>query len=115
VRRVLESYWYEVVEASSGEEGLHVFRDLLRLDLVIADLVMPGLQGDEMVQRISAQRPHVKVLYVTGYADTLFDRLGTLPKGQAFLDKPLTADGLAEAVSLLLYGTIWTPPWSPAQ
>jgi CheY-like chemotaxis protein len=83
VRHILERYRYEVVEASSGEHALDLVKDRPRLDIVIADLVIPGLQGDEMVQRICAQRPDLKVLYLTGHADRLFDRLGTLPTGHA--------------------------------
>ena len=109
VRRILEMYRYEVVEASNGEHALEVLKEHPGVGLIVADVSMPGLQGDEMAQRMRAERPDLKVLNVTGNSDTLFDRLGSLWNGQAFLDKPFTASGLAEAVSLLLYGTVKTP------
>jgi FixJ family two-component response regulator len=65
---------------------------------------MPGLGGDEMVSRIRTTRPDLKVLYVTGHIDKLMDSR-PLWEGEAFLDKPFTAAGLTEAVSLLLHGS----------
>jgi two-component system C4-dicarboxylate transport response regulator DctD len=73
---------------------------------LIADLDMPGIGGDEMVRRIRALRPDLKVLYVTAHIDRLLDVRKVLWEGEAFLDKPFSAQGLLEAVSLLLFGTL---------
>jgi FixJ family two-component response regulator len=67
---------------------------------------MPDLGGEEMVRQIRAARPDLKVLYVTAHIDRLLDVRKMLWEGEAFLDKPFTAQGLIEAVSLLLYGTL---------
>ncbi len=73
----------------------------------MADLDMPELGGDEMVRRIRATRPDLRVLYVTGNIDRLLDdERPELRDGEAFLDKPFSAVGLLEAVSLILYGTL---------
>jgi FixJ family two-component response regulator len=66
---------------------------------------MPELGGKEMVRRIRATRPDLKVLFVTGHIDLLMDAR-PLWEGEAFLDKPFSAAGLREAASLLLHGTV---------
>jgi CheY-like chemotaxis protein len=72
----------------------------------MADLDMPELGGEEMVRRIRATRPDLRVLYVTGYIDRLMDERRVLWEREAFLDKPFNPVGLLEAVSLILYGTL---------
>src|SRR5471032_2352046 len=104
-RRVLEAAGYEVTEASRGIDAIELLSNGAPLELLIADLDMPGLSGDEMVTRIRSLRPDLKVLYVTGHIDQLMDaRL--LWAGESFLEKPFNAAGLLEAASLLLYGSI---------
>ena len=107
-RRILEKDGYRVIEAPSGLEGVAMLEDGKALDLLIADLDMPEIGGEEMVRRIRAARPDLKVLYVTAHIDRLLDVRQMLWEGEAFLDKPFTAKGLLEAVSLLLYGTLST-------
>lgn len=109
-RRILEMGGYRVIEASNGTEALALLADNRPFDLLMADLEMPGLTGEEMARRIRAARPDLKVLYVTGHIDRLFDQRPRLWEGEAFLDKPFTAGGLLEAVSLILYGTLKKSP-----
>jgi CheY-like chemotaxis protein len=104
-RRVLETDGYQVLEASNGLEGLDLLAAGSAVNLLIADLDMPVLSGDEMVSRIRAIRPDLPVLYVTGNIDRLMDAR-PLWEGEAFLEKPFTAAGLREAVSLLLTGSL---------
>src|ERR1700704_2556207 len=104
-RRVLEEDGYHVTEAGNGLEAIALLSKGITLDLLMADLDMPELTGDEMVRRIRALRPDLKVLYVTGHIDKLMDAR-PLWEGEAFLDKPFSAAGLREAVSLLLRGTL---------
>jgi two-component system cell cycle sensor histidine kinase/response regulator CckA len=106
-RRTLElEDRYSVIEAPGGAEGIAILQDGRPLDLLIADLDMPDVPGEEMVRQIRSARPDLKVLYVTGHIDRLLDVRSTLWEGEAFLDKPFTSQGLLEAVSLLLYGTL---------
>jgi CheY-like chemotaxis protein len=102
-RRILEGGGYRVIEASKAGEALAMLERDLQVDLLIADLQMPDLGGEEMVRRIRRGRPDIKVLYVTGHIDELMDERSTLWEGEAFLDKPFTAKALLEAASLLLY------------
>ena len=104
-RLTLEAEGYVVKEAASGDEGLAAIRPPAHIDLLVADLVMPGLSGDEMVRQIRTMRPDPRVLYVTGYIDRLMDAR-PLWEREAFLEKPFSVAGLREAVSLLLYGTV---------
>jgi CheY-like chemotaxis protein len=107
-RRALEQAGYEVLEASNGRAAIHLVAQAPAIDLLIADLNMPGLGGNEMVRRIRATRPDLKVLYVSGFIGRVMDAR-PLWEGEAFLNKPFTNDGLREAVSLLLYGTLKKP------
>lgn len=107
--RILESGGYAVREAAGAQAALTMLGDGLRADLLIADLDMPEISGEEMVHLVRAARPGQKVLYVSGNVDRLLDARQILDDGEAFLDKPFTAKGLLEAVSLLLFDSL-TPP-----
>ena len=104
-RRALELEGYIVKEAGSGLEGIAAITPPAQIDLLVADLEMPGLGGAEMVRQIRMIRPDLPVLYVTGYIDRLMDAR-PLWEGEAFLEKPFSVAGFREAVSLLLHGTI---------
>jgi two-component system cell cycle sensor histidine kinase/response regulator CckA len=107
-RRILETGPYTVLEASGAAEAFTILAEH-EVDLLISDLEMPGLTGEEMVAKVRAMFPTQKVLYVSGVVDRLLDARQVLGEGEAFLDKPFTAKSLLEAVSLLLYDTL-TPP-----
>ncbi len=100
--RILHGAGYRVVEAAGPREALAMLDHGLVPDLLIADLEMPELSGEEMVRHFHKTHPAQKVLYVTGNIDRLLDARSLLHEDEAFLDKPFTAQGLLEAVSLLL-------------
>jgi CheY-like chemotaxis protein len=102
-RHILEGAGYQVLHTTSALDAIARLAEGSPLDLLIADLDMPELGGDEMVRRIRATRPDLKVLFVTGHADLLMET-PRLWQGEAFLEKPFTEEGLREAVSLLLSG-----------
>jgi two-component system cell cycle sensor histidine kinase/response regulator CckA len=104
-RRVLHESGYDVAEAADGQQALDYLAKGQPLALLVADLDMPVLSGDKMVEKVRALRPDLKVLFVTAHIDRLMDTR-PLWEGEAFLEKPFTINGLREAVSLLLYGTI---------
>jgi two-component system cell cycle sensor histidine kinase/response regulator CckA len=103
-RRILENLGYRVTEASNGTEMVEQLAGGARFDLLIADLDMPVVRGDEMARRVRRSRPDLPVLYVTGHIDWLKDA-GPLGEGEAFLAKPFTVAGLQEAIALLLQST----------
>jgi len=102
--RMLTIAGYDVLSADDAEKALQIIREDKPIDCVIADVHMPGMNGDEMARRIRAIRPDLKILFVTGFADTLFNSQPVLWENQAYLDKPFTQRGLLEAISLLLHG-----------
>jgi two-component system response regulator TtrR len=105
-RRILEKGGYRVLEATGAGQALALLQDGTRVDLLIADLDMPELSGEEMVQQIHARWPNLKVLYVTANIDRLLNVRSLMWEGEAFLDKPFTGHALLEAVALLLTGTL---------
>jgi CheY-like chemotaxis protein len=103
---MLERAGYEVVAAADGATALQLVSEGLRVDVVVADLMMPGMDGEEMMRHLRGVRPDLKVLFVTGYSDHLFKDQTWLWEGVAFLDKPFSMNGLLEAVSTLVSGRV---------
>jgi CheY-like chemotaxis protein len=106
IARSLVDAGYEVAAAADGPEALQIAEQQAPFDLCVVDLVMPLMNGAEVGRRLRRANPDVKVLYFTGYSDRLFRETTTLSANEAFLDKPVSVEGLVEAVSLLLFGRI---------
>jgi PAS domain S-box-containing protein len=103
VREVLESKGYCVLEAENGQAGLTAAAMCKeKIDLVITDVVMPGMSGRELAQRILETRPDIKVLYLSGYTEDAIVNEGTLDSGKAFLQKPFTLLNLSRKVREVL-------------
>jgi hypothetical protein len=89
--RILQSRGYRVLEAEDGRAALEVLqRDPEPVDLILADVVMPHLDGPELVAHARALRPDLLVLYTSGYMDDAVSRRGVLAEGNSFLQKPYT-------------------------
>ena len=93
-----------LTEASSGKEAIEHLAKGAVFDLLIADLRMPEMEGDEVARRIRSLDADIKVLYLTSHADGLFEAKPHLWAEEAYLDKPFTKQGLREAIALLLFG-----------
>jgi two-component system cell cycle sensor histidine kinase/response regulator CckA len=104
VRRCLDDERVTLTEAASGKDALAQIDKGTPLDLLITDLRMPEMEGDELARQVRAQEPDLKVLYLTSHADRLFDAKPLLWAEEAYLDKPFSREGLREAVALLLFG-----------
>jgi CheY-like chemotaxis protein len=100
---VLRNAGYITARAMNGEEALEMSQQFGPFDLLVTDEMMPRMQGHELAQRLREREPWLKVLYLTGYSDHLFEAKGSLWEDEAFLDKPSSVTGLLEAVSLLLH------------
>ncbi|PYQ23163.1 MAG: hybrid sensor histidine kinase/response regulator, partial [Acidobacteria bacterium] len=103
VRQTLARHGYRVVEASGGPAALALaesHRDPIHL--LLTDVVMPGMNGRELADRIAARRPQMKVLYMSGYTDDAIVRHGMLEPGLAYLQKPFRPDTLAAKVREVL-------------
>jgi two-component system, cell cycle sensor histidine kinase and response regulator CckA len=88
--RVLAGAGYTVLQAGSGAEALALIADHDPVHLVFTDVVMPGMNGRELVARLSALRPAMRVLYTSGYTEDAILRHGVLDDPRRFLSKPYT-------------------------
>jgi len=103
VAELLESDGYTVLQAGDGPSALELLRRHPgAVDLLVTDVVMPGMSGPEVVQAVTAMRPGTHVLYTSGYTDTALDHHGVLEPGTAFLQKPFGSQELLRSVRALL-------------
>ena len=97
--RALSARGYTVLEAASGLEALAIVRDGDQpIDLVVSDVVMPEMDGPSLLREVRKHQPHLKVIFVSGYAEDAFRK--NLPEGEAFnfLPKPFSLKQLVETV-----------------
>jgi CheY-like chemotaxis protein len=92
-RRILEAAGYEVLVAADGQEALALF-ERTAVDLVITDVVMPGLSGSQVVSRMRMVHPGLPAIFTSGYTE----RPGALPPGAPFLSKPFSGRDLLTLV-----------------
>lgn len=110
VERVLRDVGHDTVTAADGVEAIALVQAHEPFDVVVTDLMMPGMAGDELARRLRQDEPRIKVLYLTGHSDRLFMDKVTLWQDESFLEKPCSVKGLREAVALLFFGRIEAPP-----
>jgi PAS domain S-box-containing protein len=97
-RTYLEGLGYTVLEAENGNEALRVFREHTKdIALVITDIIMPGMRGDELVRAMHNERPNTPAIFISGYADA-----GELEKGVSILEKPFSFPDLGRRVQEIL-------------
>lgn len=104
VTRVLYQAGYTVVSASDGPDALLTAEANAPIDVLVTDLLMPQMYGDELARQLRTWLPRLRVLYLTAQRTLLFTHRPLLTGREAVLDKPFTLDELLEAVSQLLYG-----------
>jgi CheY-like chemotaxis protein len=104
VATVLRDQGYKVLEAANGDEALHLVQkhNGEKIDLLVTDVVMPKIGGQELAQRLLAARPEIKVLYTSGYADGPNHTLISTDPGTDFLQKPYQPEVLAVKVREVL-------------
>jgi PAS domain S-box-containing protein len=100
---ILERKGYTVIEAESGEAALAILATLARpLQLLLTDVVMPGMNGHELSQRMKDLYPEIKTLYMSGYNDDVIAHRGILDQGVQLIQKPFSAQDLAAKVREVL-------------
>jgi CheY-like chemotaxis protein len=103
VRLCLEQLGYHVLEARDGDAALETCSATNgQIDLVLTDLVMPGMGGYELAVQINKRYPAVKMLFMSGYTEDSAARRDILLKGSSFLQKPFSVADSSNAVHLLL-------------
>lgn len=100
---ILKTAGYQVLESSDGVQAL---RSAVEhggpIDLLITDVVMPGMSGRQTAEQLKTRQPSLKVLYVSGYTNDAVVTRGALPRGTAFLQKPFTQNTLLHKVRQVL-------------
>jgi len=103
IRRVLESRGYSVLVARDGDEAVRLAKAHAGvIEILVTDVIMPGATGTQITEIIAADRPEMKVLYVSGYNEESIVRRGLLGSGRAFLSKPFKLTLLLRRVRELL-------------
>ena len=103
VRQVLEDHGHAVLTARHGRDAMLIAERYERpIDLLVTDVVMPEMGGGELVERLVARRPTLKVLYISGYTDDELLRRGVPGAPASFLHKPFTTDELMRQVREVL-------------
>ena len=101
--RILCDRGYKVTVTADGKDALRAFASAPdQIEMVVTDLIMPGMSGRELVQALRQIRPDLAALYVSGYTEDEIIRRGLHDPGVAFLSKPFTADELADKVRSVL-------------
>jgi DNA-binding NtrC family response regulator len=105
VRQILEDHGHAVLTARHGRDAMLIAERYERpIDLLVTDVVMPEMGGGELVHRLIARRPNIKVLYISGYTNDEVVRRGVQGAPASFLHKPFTSDDFMLRVREVLEG-----------
>jgi len=98
-RSFLESHGFDVLVAQNGEEAIDLeARTSKKIHLLLTDVVMPGINGRVLAERLRLKQREMKVLYISGYTDSFIATHGALERGMTLLNKPYTEDELVQKV-----------------
>jgi CheY-like chemotaxis protein len=101
--RILKTQGYTVLETADGNEALRICKGRKEpVYLILTDVVMPGMSGRELAERLKKFQPEIRVLYMSGYTDNAIVHHGVLEKGMNYIQKPFTIEGLARKVREVL-------------
>ena len=102
-RSILVGQGYSVIAVDSATEAEQIaVRGSREIHLLLTDVVMAGVSGRELARRITARRPKTRVLFMSGYTDSVIASGGVLAPGVAFLQKPFTPRALTQKVREVL-------------
>jgi two-component system, cell cycle sensor histidine kinase and response regulator CckA len=113
-KRLIERLGYTVIVAANAAEALHLFDQVPSIQLILTDVVMPGLSGPVLAKQLVGRRSELKVIYMSGYTDEAIVQHGVLMPGIAFLHKPFTANAIARKLRETLDNPAITAVQPPA-
>jgi len=96
--KILARSGFSVKVAPSGREALRILDETGPVDLLLTDIMMPGMNGRELAQAVLKRHAGTAILYMSGYTEDEVIRRGELPRGEQFISKPFTPAGLVNAV-----------------
>ena len=100
---VLRRQGYKLLIAEHGDKALRLLRNHKgKVDLLLTDVVMPDMNGKELLTKVEEICPHIRVLYMSGYTDDIIAQRGVLDESARFIEKPFTVQGLATKVRAAL-------------
>lgn len=103
ISEALTALGYQIIAAANGEDAIRVFRQSpLKIDLVITDVIMPGMNGRELANQLSQINPSLKIIFASGYTDDHIVRTGVLDKDVDFIQKPYSIGQLSRKVREVL-------------
>jgi two-component system cell cycle sensor histidine kinase/response regulator CckA len=106
-RGCLQSSGYHVLEAHDGKEAMDLAAQYRNpIQLLLTDMIMPGMNGAELAERLQPLRPEMKVVFMSGYTHDLASRQGVLKPGTVLLEKPFSIEGLLNRVRQVLDGKL---------
>lgn len=104
-QRMLEKIGYKVIDCRGAKEALAIMeKDRTRVDLLLTDMIMPDMSGQELYEKVSVRQPDLNVLFMSGYSYEFHARRGTCLTDMPFINKPFNSDSLGMKIDELLAG-----------
>jgi PAS domain S-box-containing protein len=105
VLEMLAEQGYRTLEAVDGPSGLKILRSEERIDLLVTDVGLPGMNGRQVADQARESRPDLKILFITGYAESVAMSDGFLQPGMEMITKPFDLDHLAQRIRAMISGS----------
>jgi CheY-like chemotaxis protein len=102
VTELLDELGYRVLEAATGPAALSIMEDVAQIDLLVTDVGLPGMNGRQLAEHARQQRPALKILFMTGYAEKAAIRSDFISEGMDLITKPFAVDDLAARIRQLI-------------
>jgi PAS domain S-box-containing protein len=104
ILEMLGEQGYRTLEAVDGPSGLRILREAVRIDLLVTDVGLPGMNGRQLADQARETRPDLKVLFITGYAESVAIADGFLQPGMEMITKPFDLDNLSRRIRRMVSG-----------
>ena len=103
ISQILTELGYHVISATSGHEALILSDQYAQtIDMVLTDIIMPELNGPDLVRMLRQKRPTLKAVFMSGYASNAAAQIGVLKLDTAFLQKPFSSETLTHCIRKVL-------------
>jgi CheY-like chemotaxis protein len=102
VAAMVAQFGYTVLTADSGDHALTIYKKQGPIELLITDVVAPGMSGPMLADKLVALQPDLKVLYISGYDNTQVVQKYVVEKGHSLLSKPFTGEELKRQITAML-------------